>query len=103
MDIHLKGESGLDLTGWSKATHPGVATLILNGQDLPKFREAATRCGARGYLHKDECTPEILCGATWTSGTTDPSPEAGVRGPGTTAGATQEAAPATASGQWRSA
>jgi len=53
MDIHLPGESGLELTKKIKANYKDVTIAILTSYDLPEYREAAARCGADCYITKD--------------------------------------------------
>ncbi len=53
MDIRLPGESGLDLTSKIKANHRDVTITLLTSYDIPEYREAATRCGADGFIVKD--------------------------------------------------
>ena len=52
MDIRLPGQSGLELTARIKASHPGIAIIILTAYDLPEYREAAFRGGADGFIPK---------------------------------------------------
>ncbi len=59
MDIRLSGENGLTLTRKIKADHPSTTVVILTSYDLPEYREAATLCGASGYIVKSSVK---LCG-----------------------------------------
>ena len=53
MDIHLPGDSGIELTHKIKTSYPDTKVIILTGYDIPEYREAATRCGASGFLTKE--------------------------------------------------
>jgi DNA-binding NarL/FixJ family response regulator len=53
MDLHLPGENGLQLTQKIKSSYPGTKVIILTGHDILEYREAATRCGANGFITKD--------------------------------------------------
>ena len=53
MDIHLSGESGLELTKKIKATYPNINIVILTNHDIREYREAASQCGADQFLVKD--------------------------------------------------
>jgi DNA-binding NarL/FixJ family response regulator len=52
MDIRLPGESGLELTGRIKASHPEIAIIILTVYDLPEYREAAYDGEADAFIPK---------------------------------------------------
>jgi len=52
MDIRLPGESGLELTGRIKASHPEIAIIILTAYDLPEYREAAYDGGTDAFIPK---------------------------------------------------
>jgi len=54
MDIHLRGENGLELTRKIKADYPNIIIIILTNYDLPEYREAATRNKADYFFAKDE-------------------------------------------------
>jgi DNA-binding NarL/FixJ family response regulator len=60
MDIQLPGESGLDLTKKIRALYPEIAIIILTDYDLPAYREAAFRYGARSFLSKGSSTPNQI-------------------------------------------
>lgn len=62
MDIRLPDASGLDLTRRFKAEHPATAVCVVTQFDLPEYREAATRSGARGFMLKDGLTEQALIG-----------------------------------------
>jgi len=52
MDIHLRGENGLELTRKIKADYPNIIIIILTNYDLPEYREAATRSKADYFIAK---------------------------------------------------
>ncbi len=54
MDIHLRGENGLELTRKIKADYPNIIIIILTNYDLSEYREAATRNKADYFFAKDE-------------------------------------------------
>jgi DNA-binding NarL/FixJ family response regulator len=60
MDIQLPGESGLDLTKKIRLLYPEIAIIILTDYDLPAYREAAFRYGARCFLSKGSSTPNQI-------------------------------------------
>jgi DNA-binding NarL/FixJ family response regulator len=60
MDIQLPGENGLDLTKKIRALYPQIAIIILTQHDLPAYREAALRYGARYFLSKGSSTPDDI-------------------------------------------
>jgi DNA-binding NarL/FixJ family response regulator len=53
MDIHLPGETGLEITGKIKAEWHNVPVAIMTSYDIPEYREAAIRCGANSFIAKD--------------------------------------------------
>lgn len=59
MDLHLGGESGIELTRWLSHTHPEIAVLVITMSDDDASVAAAIRAGARGYLLKAAAPTEI--------------------------------------------
>ena len=60
MDIHLPGESGLQLTQRIKTKYPDTEVIILTSYDIPEYREAATRCGAACFIPKESLRMEEI-------------------------------------------
>jgi DNA-binding NarL/FixJ family response regulator len=52
MDINLPGENGLTLTKTIMASHPESVIIIITNYDLPEYREAAQKYGAKYFLSK---------------------------------------------------
>jgi DNA-binding NarL/FixJ family response regulator len=52
MDIQLPGENGLELTRKIKADSPDIIIIIVTSNDLPEYREAATRNKANYFFAK---------------------------------------------------
>jgi DNA-binding NarL/FixJ family response regulator len=52
LDVKLPDGNGLELTRKIKAQDPSVMILILTSYDIPEYREAALRSGARNYFVK---------------------------------------------------
>ena len=52
MDIKLPGMNGLELTKKIHSEHPDLPIFVLTSYDLPEYREAAYKCGARHFLTK---------------------------------------------------
>lgn len=76
MDLNMRGMNGLDLTRLLSERYPSVAVLILSMHDNAEYIVQAIRCGARGYLLKDEPAHEItaavnavICGRNYFSAT----------------------------------
>lgn len=63
MDIRLPDGNGLDVTKKIRADDPNVAVIILTNYDLPEYREAAVRTGAKTYLNKNSFSWEEV--ETW--------------------------------------
>ncbi len=59
MDIHLHGESGLELTRKIKADYPNIIIIMLTSFDIPEYREAATRNKVDYFFAKDSMATEI--------------------------------------------
>lgn len=60
MDINLPGMDGIAATRRILERQPGTAVVLLStyaAEDLPA---EAARCGAVGYVHKDDLTPSLL-------------------------------------------
>jgi DNA-binding NarL/FixJ family response regulator len=53
MDIQLPGENGLQLTQKIKTERPDIIIVIITTYDIPEYREAAFRYGAKGFIPKD--------------------------------------------------
>lgn len=60
MDIRLPDKSGLELTKEVKDSHPEIEIIVLTNHDLPVYREAAHRHGAREFLSKNSATEEDI-------------------------------------------
>lgn len=60
MDIRLPDTSGLELTKRFKTEHPATAVCVVTQFDMPEYREAASRSGARGFMLKDGLTEQAL-------------------------------------------
>lgn len=60
MDIRLPDTSGLELTRRFKTEHPATAVCVVTQFDMPEYREAASRSGARGFMLKDGLTEQAL-------------------------------------------
>ncbi len=59
-DILLPDKSCLDLVKEVSTLHPGVQVLVVGNQDETIYAERLLRAGARGYIMKNEETPELL-------------------------------------------
>jgi DNA-binding NarL/FixJ family response regulator len=62
MDIRLPDASGLELARRFKTEHPATAVCVVTQFDMPEYREAASRSGARGFMLKDGLTEQALIG-----------------------------------------
>jgi PAS domain S-box-containing protein len=60
LDYHLAGESGLDVLGEVRRTHPEVAVVVLTGQSDPTAAAALIKAGALDFLIKDGLTAARL-------------------------------------------
>jgi DNA-binding NarL/FixJ family response regulator len=60
VDISLEDGSGIELIKSVKASHLGVAMIVLSMHDESLYAERALRAGARGYIMKREATKKIL-------------------------------------------
>jgi putative two-component system response regulator len=59
-DIHMNGESGLELARQVAAELPGTGVIMITGVDDPKVAEEAMTIGAVGYLVKPLWPNEVL-------------------------------------------
>jgi len=60
IDVRLPGGSGLQLTQEIKAAHPPATIVVLTGEDLPEYRQAATERGASHYICKQDMTMDAV-------------------------------------------
>ena len=60
MDIGMKGESGIEVTGRLLDEDPERVVLMLSMHDGIEVAQRALRVGARGYVLKDSPSSEIL-------------------------------------------
>ena len=62
VDLSLKDSSGLGLIKDLAAIHPDIAVLVLSTHDESIYAERVLRCGARGYIMKQEATHRVIEG-----------------------------------------
>lgn len=60
MDINLPGISGLEATRQIMNDRPGTAVLLMSTYSAEDLPAQARSCGARGYVHKSNLTPDVL-------------------------------------------
>jgi DNA-binding NarL/FixJ family response regulator len=60
VDISLKRGSGIELIKNLKASHSGVAVIVLSMHDERLYAERALRAGARGYIMKSETAKKVI-------------------------------------------
>ena len=60
MDINLPGISGLAATREIMDDLPGTAVLLMSTYSAEDLPAQADSCGARGYVHKSNLTPDVL-------------------------------------------
>lgn len=63
MDISLPGRDGVELTKMMLSENPKVTVLVVSMHDESNYALRALRAGAKGYLRKDEASPNsvLLC------------------------------------------
>jgi two-component system invasion response regulator UvrY len=60
MDVHLGDRSGVDVTREITAGGDGPTVLLLSTHALEDLPPDALRCGARGYINKEQLSPRVL-------------------------------------------
>ena len=60
MDINLPGISGIEATRQIVQSQPETAVLLLSTYSADDLPAEARTCGARGYVHKSDLTPDVL-------------------------------------------
>lgn len=60
MDINLPGISGLEATRRIVDSRPETAVLLMSTYSAEDLPAQARSCGARGYVHKSNLTPDVL-------------------------------------------
>jgi DNA-binding NarL/FixJ family response regulator len=60
VDISLKGRSGMELLKDLQQYHPKLQVMVLSMYDESLYAERALRCGARGYVMKQEAMDKVL-------------------------------------------
>ncbi len=60
IDVRLPGGSGLQLTQEIKAVHPPTAIVVLTGENLPEYRQAAAEHGASHYICKQDMSMDAV-------------------------------------------
>ncbi|MDO9110648.1 MAG: response regulator, partial [Desulfatirhabdiaceae bacterium] len=59
-DVHLPGESGLDLIKYVISAYPNTAIIMVSGADAPDTFEMALEIGAYGYIVKPFKIREVI-------------------------------------------
>jgi DNA-binding NarL/FixJ family response regulator len=62
VDLSLRNSSGLGLIDDLVAVYPTLAVLVLSTHDESIYAERVLRCGARGYIMKQEATHRVIEG-----------------------------------------
>ncbi|WP_307873615.1 MULTISPECIES: response regulator transcription factor [unclassified Frankia] len=62
MDVHLPGIDGVEATRRIVADDPSAAVLLMSSYGAEDLPPGADRCGAVGYVRKDELSPATLSG-----------------------------------------
>ncbi len=60
LDIQMPKISGIDVTRWIRANHPGVGVLILTAYDDDPYVMAVLQAGANGYILKTAKADEVI-------------------------------------------
>jgi len=60
LDIQMPKASGIEVTRWVRAHHPGVGVLILTAYDDDPYIMAVLQAGANGYVLKTASPDEII-------------------------------------------
>jgi two-component system invasion response regulator UvrY len=60
MDINLSGMNGIEATRRIVSAAPATAVVLVSTYALDDLPQEARRCGAIGYVRKDELTPRLL-------------------------------------------
>jgi DNA-binding NarL/FixJ family response regulator len=60
VDLGLEDGDGFELMEWLRRDQPQATMLVFTGQEDPAFVERAFRCGALGYVAKQDGTRELV-------------------------------------------
>lgn len=74
VDLTLKGGNGLELCKQLAHMNPDIRMLVISAHDEQLYADRALRCGARGFINKEEATTKlidairaVLAGKVWLS------------------------------------
>jgi two-component system secretion system response regulator SalR len=59
MSIRFSHRTGLELCNYLKTRNPDMDIVVMSGVDLPEYRKAAFRSGAKYFMPKDSLPEEI--------------------------------------------
>ena len=62
LEIHLPGNSGLDLAEQVKSAHPEAIIALLTSDNTPEYEAAAQNAGIEHFIPKDEWTGDDIVG-----------------------------------------
>ena len=62
LEIHLPGNSGLELASQIKSMHPGAVIAMLTSDNSPEYETAAKDAGIEHLIPKDEWTGNDIVG-----------------------------------------
>ena len=60
LEVHLRGESGLELADEIKSKHPQAIIALLTSYNVPEYQTAAKDAGIKYLIPKDEWTGEDI-------------------------------------------
>jgi DNA-binding NarL/FixJ family response regulator len=59
LDLQMPGMSGVDAARQLGAQCPAICVVMVTALDAPELRQACLKCGARGFIHKDDVRQEL--------------------------------------------
>jgi DNA-binding NarL/FixJ family response regulator len=59
LDLQMSGMNGVEAARQLGAQCPAICVVMITALDAPELRQACLKCGARGFIHKDDVRQEL--------------------------------------------
>jgi DNA-binding NarL/FixJ family response regulator len=59
LDVQMPGMNGVETASQLGRQCPAICVVMVTALDAPELRQACLKCGARGFIHKDDLRQQL--------------------------------------------